>query len=105
MIVTTLFAALALMQTTPDAHQIQYDIRVDGITCPFCFATSKDALEQIDGVHQVVGDLETGTISLCADESVVLIDDQLRDLFRSKGFTYRSAVRSDTCTLDETSTG
>tara|TARA_R110000744_G_scaffold91550_1_gene177530 strand:+ start:51773 stop:52096 length:324 start_codon:yes stop_codon:yes gene_type:complete len=101
MIFTTIYAALALAQTAPGGHQIQYDIRVDGITCPFCFATSKDALEMIEGVSRVVGDLETGTISVCADESVVLTDDELRDLFRSKGFTFRTATRSQTCTIDE----
>ena len=100
MVFTALFAALSLVQTAPDTAQIQYDIRVDGITCPFCFATSKNALEEIEGVHQVVGDLDSGIISLCAEESVTLSDDRLRDLFRSKGFTYRSATRSDECTID-----
>lgn len=100
MLFTTILTVLALGQTEPGAQQIQYDIRVDGITCPFCFATSKDALEDIEGVSRVVGNLETGTITLCADETVVLTNDALRDLFRSKGFTYRSATRSDGCTIE-----
>ncbi len=33
-----------LAGTAALADDVQYDIRVDGITCPFCVATSEGAL-------------------------------------------------------------
>lgn len=79
--------------------EVQYDIRVDGITCPFCVATSERALKKIEGVHLVGSDLETGTIFVCADSQVALSDAQLKQLFRDKGFTYRSFEKTSGCSV------
>ncbi len=81
------------------ADDIQYDIRVDGITCPFCVATSERALRKIEGIHAVGSDLETGTIFVCADSRVSFTDDQLKQLFLDKGFTYRSFTKASGCSI------
>ncbi len=54
------FVALVLTGTAVLADEVQYDIRVDGITCPFCVATSERALKKIEGVHTVGSDLADG---------------------------------------------
>ncbi len=82
------------------AGDIQYDIRVDGITCPFCVATSVKALKKIDGVHTVGSDLDAGTIIVCADSSVTFTNEQLQQLFLDKGFTFRSFEQKAQCTID-----
>jgi len=89
----------AVTITAALADEVQYDIRVDGITCPFCVATSERALKKIEGVHAVGSDLETGTIFVCADSRVVLTDAQLKQLFRDKGFTYRSFEKTSRCSI------
>jgi len=38
-------------------------------------------------------------ISVCADETVVFTDAQLKKLFLDKGFTYKSMAKLDSCTL------
>ncbi len=81
------------------ADEIQYDIRVDGITCPFCVATSERALKKIEGVHSVGSNLETGTIFVCADSQVAFTDAQLKQLFLDKGFTYRSFNKASGCSI------
>ncbi len=91
--------ALVVTGTTVLADEVQYDIRVDGITCPFCVATSERALKKIEGVHAVGSNLETGTIFVCADSQVALTDDQLKQLFRDKGFTYRSFEKTAGCSI------
>ncbi len=93
------FVALVVTATAVLADELQYDIRVDGITCPFCVATSERALRKIDGVHAVESNLETGTIFVCADSHVTLTDDQLKQLFRDKGFTYRSFTTASGCSI------
>ena len=93
------FVALVVTATAVLADELQYDIRVDGITCPFCVATSERALGKIDGVHAVGSNLETGTIFVCADSHVTLTDAQLKQLFRDKGFTYRSFTKASGCSI------
>ncbi len=93
------FVALVLIGTAAVADDVQYDIRVDGITCPFCVATSELALKKIEGVNTVGSNLETGTIFVCADSRVAFTDAQLKQLFLDKGFTYRSFTRASGCSI------
>jgi len=97
---TILFlVAFAVTSTATLADEVQYDIRVDGITCPFCVATSERALKKIEGVHSVGSNLETGTIFVCADSTVAFTDAQLKQLFLDKGFTYRSFAKASECSI------
>ena len=99
---STLSAGLTLAADTPDVAALrQYDIRVDGMSCPFCVATSKKALKKITGVQTVAADLERGEVYVCADDRVAFTDTDLKELFLSKGFTYRSFSTADTCTVSE----
>ncbi len=100
MIRTILFLVTFAVTTTATlADEVQYDIRVDGITCPFCVATSERALKKIEGVHAVGSDLETGTIFVCAESRVAFSDAQLKQLFLDKGFTYRSFEKTSRCSI------
>ena len=99
-LMVTATSALADDASAP-AGDVQYDIRVDGITCPFCVATSERALKKIDGVHAVGSNLETGTIFVCADSRVEFSDAQLQRLFLDKGFTYRSFEQTPGCSLGD----
>ena len=97
---------LALMPgTSAHAGDQQYDMRVDGLTCPFCVATSTKALKKIDGVTEVVIDLEEGLISVCAGPGTDLNEARMEKLFRKKGFTYRSQTVAATCQLSEAAGG
>ncbi len=90
-----------LSATVSIAGEMQYDIRVDGITCPFCVATSEKELQRIAGVSRVTANLEQGVIMVCADDSVNFTDEQLRELFLEKGFTYREFSRTEHCNIVE----
>lgn len=98
---TILFLVASVLTGSALADDVQYDIRVDGITCPFCVATSEKALKKIDGVHSVGSNLETGTIFVCADSRVEFTDAQLKQLFLDKGFTYRSFEKNSGCSLGD----
>jgi len=98
---TILFLLAASFAGIAVADDVQYNIRVDGITCPFCVATSERALKKIDGVHTVGADLEAGIIFVCADSQVSFSDTQLKQLFLDKGFTYRSHVKAQGCSFGD----
>jgi copper chaperone CopZ len=90
-------SAFALTAAPALAADVTYEFRVDGMTCPFCVATSEKALRKIDGVKTVSTDLEAGVITVCADESVTFTDEQMKELFLKRGFSYRSMTRSEGC--------
>jgi copper chaperone CopZ len=79
------------------AADVQYNMRIDGITCPFCVATSAKALKKIEGVKKVSSDFEKGIIKVCADEKTTFTNEQLTKLFLEKGFTYRSMEKQEQC--------
>lgn len=85
-------------------QQIQYDIRIDGITCPFCVSSSEKALKELDGINTIRTNIETGTMTVCAEPSVTLADQQLKQLFLKQGFTYRHFALSQGCSLSDNAT-
>ena len=80
---------------------VQYDLRVDGMTCPFCVATSEKALKQIPGIRFVHTHLKQGLIHVCAEEGAMPDDAALKRLFQDRGFTYRSQKKIGPCPVDE----
>ncbi len=94
-----LTAGLLLGLGGATAGTTQYDLRVDGMTCPFCVATSERALKKIEGVEAVATDLDEGIIHVCTDDSVSFSDEELTELFLDKGFTYRGQTTVETCAI------
>ncbi|HBS35763.1 MAG TPA: hypothetical protein DEA50_11910 [Parvularcula sp.] len=96
---TLLLAVMLMAGAAPAlAADKQYVLRIDGITCPFCVATSEKALKKIDGVKSISSNLKAGTITICADdEKAKLTDESLAALFREKGFTYRGMEITGAC--------
>ena len=76
---------------------VQYNMRIDGITCPFCVKTSAKALKKFKGVKAVSADLKQGIIKVCADKKTTFTDKALIELFKKKGFTYRNMSKQDKC--------
>jgi len=79
------------------SKNVQHNLQVDGITCPFCVASSAKALRKIEGVSTVTADIDKGLIKVCADESADLNNDALATLFNTKGFIYRGKGTQTPC--------
>lgn len=99
LIFTTLVMLCAAVGAKADTQQ--YNIRVDGMTCPFCVATSEKELKKISGVRTVAADLEQGLIFVCTDDAVQFTDAQLQKLFLSKGFTFREFTKVSVCSIED----
>ncbi len=74
-----------------------YNLRVDGMTCPFCAKTSEKALRAIPGVKSVSTNLKIGVISVCAAPAARLTAPKMKTLFAKKGFTFRSMNTGRSC--------
>jgi len=71
-----------------------YEMRVDGLACPYCAYGIEKKLAAIDGVHNLDVDLENGLVSVDVNDGVVLTEAAMRQLFDDAGFTYRSMTTS-----------
>ncbi len=95
----TFLATVAILASLAPAlaEEVGYEFRVDGMTCPFCAATSESALRRLDGVHSAEADVDAGIITVCAREDIEFTDEQLTQLFLDRGFSYRSMTETGTC--------
>ncbi len=90
-LITGLFGLL-LMQAA-FAAGIQYQMRVDGLACPFCAYGIEKKLKAIDGVEKINVDLDKGLVTVEVREGTTLSEEQMKKLFQDAGFTYRSMTR------------
>ncbi len=72
----------------------QYQMRVDGLACPYCAYGIEKKLNAIDGVEKIDIDLENGLVIVNVVEGVKLSDEQMTRLFDDAGFTYRSKTEN-----------
>ncbi len=79
-----LWSALAMAAGT------QYEMRVDGLACPFCAYGIEKKLNAIDGAEKIDIDLNKGLVRVIVADEVRLTEEQMTRLFRDAGFTYRS---------------
>ncbi len=68
----------------------QYDLRVDGLSCPFCAYGIEKKLKKTKGVDAVEIDLEQGVVVVNTEEGVKLSEAQFKQLVKDAGFTLRS---------------
>ena len=94
---------LSLLAGSAFGTDTQYHMQVDGMTCPFCVATSEQAMRKIKGVKDVSADLKTGLINVCTDGTVKFTDEQLKKIFLKEGFTYRKMTKHETCSAADVS--
>ncbi len=81
--------ALALMQSAWAAGS-HYEMRVDGLACPFCAFGIEKKLKAIDGTSDIKVDLDKGLVSVNMAEGKSLSEEQMKKLYNDSGFTFRS---------------
>ena len=81
------------------ADGTRYQMRVDGLACPYCAYGIEKNLKKIDGVEKIEVDLNNGLVTVNVAAGVTLTEAQMVKLFSDAGFTYRSML---IVPLDET---
>ena len=72
----------------------RYEMRVDGLACPFCAYGVEKKLKAVDGASNITVDLDKGLVSVNIAEGKELTEKQMKKLFNDAGFTYRSMKKS-----------
>lgn len=88
----SLLFGIMVTQTT-FAAGTRYEMRVDGLACPFCAYGIEKKLNAVDGVSNINIDLDKGLVSVDMKEGTSMSEKQMKKLFNDSGFTYRSMLR------------
>ncbi len=88
-------AVLGLLMSVPLwAQCTHYEMRVDGLACPYCAYGIEKKLTAIDGVQGFDVDLDAGIVRVDVSGGVELKEAAMKQLFNDAGFTYRSMTIS-----------
>ena len=71
------------------ANIAHYDVRVDGLACPFCAYGLEKKLKKLPGVSAVEIDLDAGLASFDVAPATVLMPAPVQEAVRDAGFTPR----------------
>ena len=74
------------------AAGMQYEMRVDGLACPFCAYVIEKNFMKTEGVERVDIDLQKGLVIVDTKEGVSFTEPQLKQIFDDSGFSYRGVV-------------
>ena len=85
-----LLISLLLSSGASLAGETRYEMRVDGLVCPYCAYGIEKKLMAIQGVLEIDVDLQNGLVVVAAADTVRFTDIQLTNLFNDAGFTFRS---------------
>ncbi len=90
LMVATMFGSIQ----TSFAAGTNYNIRVDGLACPFCAYGIEKKFKAMKGVSNIKVDLDKGLVSVDVKDGVELKEDNMKKLFNDSGFTYRSMKKT-----------
>lgn len=81
---------LALFASSALAAQIAYQLRVDGLSCPFCAYGIEKKLRAVNGAQRVEVDIASGSVSVTMAEDATLDEASAKKAVRDAGFSLRS---------------
>ncbi len=84
---TAVFALSLLLPVAAFAAQTQYQLRVDGLACPFCAYGIEKELKRTDGVESLEIDINAGTVTVTMAEGAAMTEAQASRIVEDAGFT------------------
>jgi mercuric ion binding protein len=68
----------------------RYELRVDGLACPFCAYGIEKKFTRTEGVESVDIDLKNGLVIVNTFEGTKFSEDELKTIIDDTGFTMKS---------------
>lgn len=82
-----LLATLMLIPLGGWAASSIYQLRVDGMPCPFCGYGIEKKLKSMKGVEKVDIDISKGVVTVTTSEGTTLTEQAMRKVVKDAGFT------------------
>jgi len=70
----------------------QYDMRVDGLACPFCAYGIEKKFTKTEGVDSVDINLQKGLVIVKTNDGKSFSEDNLKNIINDAGFTMKSVT-------------
>ena len=86
---TAVFALSLLLPVAAVAAQTQYQLRVDGLACPFCAYGIEKELKRTEGVAAIAIDINAGIVTVTMAEGATMIEAKASQIVKDAGFTLR----------------
>ena len=86
---TTAFALALLFPLSAFAAPSQYQLRVDGLACPFCAYGIEKELKRTKGVAAIAIDINAGIVTVTMAEGATMIEAKASQIVKDAGFTLR----------------
>lgn len=102
MIRTTVLAISLLLPVAVFANPTTYQLRVDGLACPFCAYGIEKQLKRTDGVETIDIDIKTGVVTVTMAEGATLTEAQAKRIVNDAGFTLAGFKKLDGSTKGTT---
>jgi copper chaperone CopZ len=74
------FIALALLWFSVLARPLIYQLKIDGLACPFCAYGIEKSLSRLQGVEQVETDIQTGIVNFVMKDGAALSEKLAKGL-------------------------
>jgi mercuric ion binding protein len=90
-IITIIFIITTLIASGLSfAAGTRYELRVDGLACPFCAYGIEKKFTRTEGVESVDIDLKNGLVIVNTFEGTKFSEDELKTIIDDTGFTMKS---------------
>ena len=80
----------AISSATMFAQGKQYEVKVDGLSCPICTYGLEKKLKTIDGIENLKIELSTGTATFTVKEGKTVTEEQVKKKVKDAGYTFKS---------------
>lgn len=96
-------AAVLVLSAWPAWGGPAYEIRVDGLACPFCAYGVEKELSSLEGVASLETRIDDGVVVVTMEDGTALDEQTAREAVEAAGFTFDGLeqVGSDAAAGDE----
>ncbi len=87
---TAVFAFYLLLPLAALAAPTQYQLRIDGLACPFCAYGIEKELNRTEGVAAIDIDINAGTVTVTMNQGASMTEAKADRIVKNAGFTLRA---------------
>ncbi len=93
---TVAFALSLLLSVAAFGAQTQYQLRVDGLACPFCAYGIEKELTRTDGVEGIDIDINAGIVTVTMADGTAMTEEKAQQIVEDAGFTLAGFEKVET---------
>lgn len=95
--ISPLFAQIA----PDDTLAKQVNVRVDGLSCPFCAYGLEKKFNKIEGAKDIKIDVDKGLLTFTMEKGKTVTEEEIKKKVKQAGFTPKEITYSQVPTKDE----